>query len=86
MEIPGRPNWHCVFKADSSRLRRATKLWIPHRLWWSSNSEIRQYVRQYGDPDKTLRFSYIDQWKDGRVLQMVIPTKMVNDRTLDLFA
>ncbi|WDK22745.1 hypothetical protein CGRA01v4_14035 [Colletotrichum graminicola] len=86
MEIPNIQDWHCVFKADQDRLRRATKVWIPPRLWWSRNSVIREYVNQYGDPDQTLRFSYIDQWQDGRVLQMVIPTKMVNDDTLDFFA
>ncbi|TEA15652.1 hypothetical protein C8034_v001471 [Colletotrichum sidae] len=91
MEIPFRPNWHCVFKADEDKLQAATKLWIPRtwngdKLWWTRDSNVRRYISQYGDPDQTLRFSYIDQWEDGRTLQMVIPTEMVNRDTLDIFA
>ncbi|OBR16302.1 hypothetical protein CH63R_01482 [Colletotrichum higginsianum IMI 349063] len=86
MEIPFRPNWHCVFKADKEKLRAATKLWIPSNQWWSKDTDIRQYIRRYGDPDETLRFSYIDKWKKGKTLQMVIPTEMINKNTLDIFA
>ncbi|WDK19628.1 hypothetical protein CGRA01v4_10915 [Colletotrichum graminicola] len=96
---PIKRNWYCVFKADKDLFMAAPKLWIPQyykrkrllgrsksiELWGFGEKAIAKYIRKFKlNADGTLRFSYIEA--HGSQLQMVIPTKMANANSLDLFA
>ncbi|KAJ0331694.1 hypothetical protein COL5a_002361 [Colletotrichum fioriniae] len=96
---PIKKNWYCVFKADEARFNAASKLWIPQfytsksfwgnskskELWGYGEKLIAKYIAKFGfSASSTLRFSYIEA--HGRTLQMVIPTKMANADTLDIYA
>ncbi|KAI3534022.1 hypothetical protein CSPX01_12373 [Colletotrichum filicis] len=97
---PIKKNWYCVFKADEARFNAAPKLWIPQfctskscfwgssktkELWGYGEKVIAKYIANFGfSASSTLRFSYIEG--HGQMLQMVIPTKMANDNTLDIYA
>ncbi|TDZ33850.1 hypothetical protein C8035_v009272 [Colletotrichum spinosum] len=84
-ETRGRTNYHCVFKADEDKFDDAAKAWVPSPYWDQGEASIAQYIRNFDEePDETVRISYIDGY--GEVLQMLIPTKMVNADTLDIFA
>ncbi|EKD14417.1 uncharacterized protein L3040_008221 [Drepanopeziza brunnea f. sp. 'multigermtubi'] len=86
---------YCVIKADSDKFESARKVWIPKTtgdeasptLLWSGNEErILDYIRSLGvpEPENALRFSHISL-HPGK-LQMVIPTDMINNDDLDLWA
>ncbi|KAK1974088.1 hypothetical protein LZ30DRAFT_430108 [Colletotrichum cereale] len=96
---PDKKQWYCVIKAEEERLDEVSKVWIPQTynsrsfwgdrdsgvLWGGGEKTIARYVEGFKvDPDKTLRFTYI-QGREPQ-LQMLIPTKMANDDLLDFFA
>ncbi|KAI9048446.1 hypothetical protein LZ554_007282 [Drepanopeziza brunnea f. sp. 'monogermtubi'] len=92
--------WYCAIKADSEAVEKVGKVWIPkHRqqvrnslaiwpiqLWYADEEDIQEYVEGLvpKDPEKALRFSYIHGVPE--LLQMVIPTKTINNDELDFWA
>ncbi|KAI9055112.1 hypothetical protein LZ554_000077 [Drepanopeziza brunnea f. sp. 'monogermtubi'] len=87
--------WYCVIKADSDKIEKADKVWIPKtyedkegstELWTGNEDAILEYIKSLvpDDPDEALRFSYIIS--AGDKLQMVIPPKAIDEDDLDLWA
>ncbi|KAI9055926.1 hypothetical protein LZ554_000861 [Drepanopeziza brunnea f. sp. 'monogermtubi'] len=81
-------DYYCVIKADREKIQRASKVWVPKM---PSSNAVEEHVLQYieslrvvPDPWKALRFSHISE--PGGDLQMAIPTEMVNNNDLDLWA
>ncbi|EKD20729.1 hypothetical protein MBM_01411 [Drepanopeziza brunnea f. sp. 'multigermtubi' MB_m1] len=98
----GVEKWYCYIKADVDKMREVGKVWIPHfieeenfdgemeviNLWRGNEEDILDYIHSMLPdtmPEKVLRFSYIS-FVLGRRLQMAIPTAMVNNDDLDLWA
>ncbi|EKD13682.1 uncharacterized protein L3040_005694 [Drepanopeziza brunnea f. sp. 'multigermtubi'] len=98
-----RSAWQCVIEADSEKIKKAQKIWIPEsysetteggetkttKLWdyWVSNDDaILKYIESMNvpEPEKAIRFAIARDAPD--VLQMVIPTKVINDNELDFSA
>ncbi|EKD18883.1 hypothetical protein MBM_03125 [Drepanopeziza brunnea f. sp. 'multigermtubi' MB_m1] len=90
---------HCVIKADSDKIENADKIYIPkdyHKLtstgkieenylWNGDEKLLSEFIeKMILDPEKTLRFSWI--LHHGPHLQMVIPTDVLNNDDLDLWA
>ncbi|KAI9053120.1 hypothetical protein LZ554_003387 [Drepanopeziza brunnea f. sp. 'monogermtubi'] len=89
-QIPGAwaaedDDWYCVIKADEEMLDQINKAWIPRVHWFRGEEEVVHYIRRLParDPEKALRFSYI--WASEDLLQMLIPTNVVNNDELDLW-
>ncbi|KAK1948871.1 hypothetical protein LY78DRAFT_709029 [Colletotrichum sublineola] len=93
----GRPyDWWCWVSANARPLRQAPKVWIPEwypernprpkLLWDKPERDIAAYVERYltkGEyPDFSLRLSRIKNYPSGHI-QMLIPTRMVQDNILD---
>ncbi|KAK2036793.1 hypothetical protein LZ31DRAFT_535918 [Colletotrichum somersetense] len=78
-------SWYCYVTADAGRLRQAPKVWIPKSLWDFPEINIAAFITPYmgegESPDHTLRFSQIKGYFKGTI-QMLIPTRMVQDDTL----
>ncbi|KAK2059381.1 hypothetical protein LY76DRAFT_615841 [Colletotrichum caudatum] len=78
-------DWWCYVLADAGPLTRAPKVWIPQRLWDRPETNVAAlvtgYMRQGESPDHALRFSQTKGYPAGTI-QMLIPTRMVQDNTL----
>ncbi|EKD18737.1 uncharacterized protein L3040_008757 [Drepanopeziza brunnea f. sp. 'multigermtubi'] len=92
--------WYCVVKADKYDMAAVKKVWIPEDndefvwsddeddLWTGNEAYIDQYLRNVGaDRETVIRFSPTDDAAvNDAVLQMVIPTDMVNENKLGFWA
>ncbi|KAI9054175.1 hypothetical protein LZ554_001346 [Drepanopeziza brunnea f. sp. 'monogermtubi'] len=94
-------NWYCAIKARKRRIKRASKVYIPRSyeklsregveqqaLWFQDETVIKEYIESDAlvpDSEKALRFSWVRILRK-RQLQMVIPTKAVEDDQLKLWA
>ncbi|KAI9049099.1 hypothetical protein LZ554_006947 [Drepanopeziza brunnea f. sp. 'monogermtubi'] len=91
-------DWYCVVKADSSKIDQISKVWIPE--FWQKTDQFGEPIGQeelYGnedltvgyiktvvpEPEKALRFSNVGL--NGE-LQMLIPTKVVDNNDLELWS
>ncbi|KAJ5052190.1 uncharacterized protein L3040_001949 [Drepanopeziza brunnea f. sp. 'multigermtubi'] len=92
-------DWHCVIKANKDEFDDALKVWIPEYfetidwlgkvkrvdLWTGDMENIADYMLLVGLPARLeLRFSRI-KGAETAMLQMVIPSKVVNKNHLDLW-
>ncbi|EKD12451.1 uncharacterized protein L3040_001064 [Drepanopeziza brunnea f. sp. 'multigermtubi'] len=88
--------WFCVVEADSAKLKAASKVWIPEhtydddgrerKLWFQSDETLLNYVKTKVEenPENAIRFSYMQYHPEE--FQMVLPTSMVNNDELNLWA
>ncbi|EKD16840.1 uncharacterized protein L3040_001123 [Drepanopeziza brunnea f. sp. 'multigermtubi'] len=87
--------WYCVIKADSDKIGKADKVWIPKifedeersvELWTGNEDAILEYIKSLvsDDAEEALRFSYIVG--AGEKLQMVIPPEAIDEDDLGLWA
>ncbi|EKD19983.1 hypothetical protein MBM_01935 [Drepanopeziza brunnea f. sp. 'multigermtubi' MB_m1] len=93
-------NWFCAIEANKNKMKEIVKVWIPkefesmtwgsqikkYQLWGQDEEEgaILDYIHSsvmIDEPEKALRFS----WIEG-VAQMTIPTDVVNNGDLELWA
>ncbi|EKD17181.1 uncharacterized protein L3040_005399 [Drepanopeziza brunnea f. sp. 'multigermtubi'] len=96
---PTEKNWYCVIEAEKENIEDVGKAWIPEfyqkmtwngqfeeeNLWVGDEEVIVDYIESLTpNPEKALRFSYISYV--GWDLQMVIPTQVLNDDELELWA
>ncbi|EKD18002.1 uncharacterized protein L3040_004541 [Drepanopeziza brunnea f. sp. 'multigermtubi'] len=90
--------WHCVVKANVDKIKDLSKVWIPEsydqitftgrrptQLWYEDEEIIIEYVEtKVPDPKKALRFTHNPE--DSSKLRMVIPTDLMHDDDLGLWA
>ncbi|KAI9051593.1 hypothetical protein LZ554_004637 [Drepanopeziza brunnea f. sp. 'monogermtubi'] len=93
-------SWYCIVEANKNKMKEIDKVWIPkeyqmmtptgqietYQLWGQDEEEgaILNYIQKSvmrDEPEKALRFS----WYQG-VSQMTIPTEVVNNGDLELWA
>ncbi|KAI9054581.1 hypothetical protein LZ554_001734 [Drepanopeziza brunnea f. sp. 'monogermtubi'] len=93
-------DWHCVIKANKAEFDEAIKVWIPEymhiivsdsvvtqlKLWTGNEENIDYYIASLGlfPMGRELLFSRIKGV--DTMLQMLIPTDMVNNQDLDLWS
>ncbi|KAI9051729.1 hypothetical protein LZ554_004769 [Drepanopeziza brunnea f. sp. 'monogermtubi'] len=99
---PQEESWFCVVKAKKSKIKSAPKVYIPHmyeqltpehgfvwrELWGKDEAVIVEYIRSEAfikKPKEALRFSWVKDTRTSQ-LQMVVPTGVVNDNGLDIWA
>ncbi|KAK1579388.1 uncharacterized protein LY79DRAFT_564372 [Colletotrichum navitas] len=80
-----RNDWWCYVLAEMGPLGQAPKVWIPKRLWDKPEINTAAYVQGHlnepESPDYALRLSQTKGYPSGYI-QMLIPTRMVQDNTL----
>ncbi|EKD20387.1 hypothetical protein MBM_01069 [Drepanopeziza brunnea f. sp. 'multigermtubi' MB_m1] len=95
---PGEPgDWYCAVEADSSKLDKIRKVWIPE--FWKRTDQFGNLIGEeelYGnealtvgyigtvvpEPQKALRFSEVGL---NRELSMLIPTQVIDSDDLELW-
>ncbi|EKD21302.1 hypothetical protein MBM_00415 [Drepanopeziza brunnea f. sp. 'multigermtubi' MB_m1] len=90
--------WYCYFLADQERLNKTEKVWVPKsykktgffrskttRIWFEGEAVVAKYVKKIvKDANNAIRFSWL--YEPDLDMEMLIPTEMVNNDALGLYA
>ncbi|EKD17087.1 hypothetical protein MBM_04664 [Drepanopeziza brunnea f. sp. 'multigermtubi' MB_m1] len=96
-EMRGEENWYCAVQANKNKLKNIDKAYIPksykkrtwpeeRNLWGEGEKAIVRYLWSISfvrKPFAALRFSWV-KGTTNQQMQMLIPTKVVNNGGLDL--